>query len=170
MERTWQRAPSAAEIGRDAEDRMQHYLGMKEELAALRASASSPHREVTVVAGSAGAIRDIRFTEEALRGGAQALSRTVLATIHTAVAQAARSSAEIVQRYAGDRMDIVNRVLATQEQAFGTAASPPRRDDGDDPSGTVARSSASGPARSAAPPEPTPAADTEYLRLFGGGE
>ncbi|MEV6244342.1 YbaB/EbfC family nucleoid-associated protein [Lentzea sp. NPDC051838] len=114
-------ADSVAEASRKAEQRIAGYQQMKEEMSALRAAASSPDRSVTVVAGPGGSILNVEFRPEALRLSPQALSRAVTATIQQAVAQSARASAELVQQFAGDQIDIAARVNKVQEDVFGPA-------------------------------------------------
>lgn len=118
-------ADSVAEASRKAEQRISGYQTMKEEMTALRAAATSPDRAVTVVAGPGGSILNVDFRPEALRLSPQALSRAVTATIQQAVAQSARASAELVQRFAGDQIDIAARVNKVQEDVFGPAPEPP---------------------------------------------
>ena len=109
------------EAGRKAEQRLAGYQNMKEEMAQLRTAVLSPDRAVTVVAGPGGSIINVEFRPEAMRLSPQALSRAVMTTIQQAVAQSARQSAEIVQRFAGDQIDIAERVNKVQEEIFGPA-------------------------------------------------
>ncbi|GAA3663959.1 hypothetical protein GCM10022267_57690 [Lentzea roselyniae] len=98
---------------------------VKEEMSTLRAAAS-PDRTVTVVAGPGGSIPSVEFRPEALRLSPQALSRAVMTTLQQAVAQSARASAELVQRYPGDQVDIAARVNKVQEDVFGPAPELPQ--------------------------------------------
>ncbi|HEX8864947.1 MAG TPA: YbaB/EbfC family nucleoid-associated protein [Lentzea sp.] len=132
-------ADSVAEASRKAEQRIAGYQQMKEEMSTLRAAASSPDRSVTVVAGPGGSILNVELRPEALRLSPQALSRAITATIQQAVAQSARASAELVQQYAGDQIDIAARVNRVQEDVFG-------------------------PAPELAPPPPPPAQDGSVLQ------
>lgn len=109
--------PSAGKSGIDA--LVERYAGMKEEITAIRASSSSPDRSVTVTAGPGGAVIDIKITEDAMRGSAQALGSSIMSALRLAVADGARQQAAIVQRYVGDRMNIVERVMATQKEILG---------------------------------------------------
>ncbi|GLZ30532.1 hypothetical protein Lesp02_27210 [Lentzea sp. NBRC 105346] len=109
------------EAGRKAEQRLAGYQNMKEEIAQLRTAATSPDRAITVVAGPGGSIINVEFRPEAMRMSPQALGRTVMTTLQQAVAQAARQSAEVVQRFAGDQIDIAARVNKVQEEIFGPA-------------------------------------------------
>jgi DNA-binding protein YbaB len=98
----------------------ERYAGMKEEITAIRATASSPDRFVTVVAGPGGGVMDIQITEEALQGAsARQLSSSLMSTLRIAVADGARQQAEIVQRYVGDRINVAERVMATQKEILG---------------------------------------------------
>lgn len=64
---TQSRADSVLEAGKQAEQRLAGYQNMKEEIRALRASATSPDRAVTIVAGPGGSIIDVQLTPEAMR-------------------------------------------------------------------------------------------------------
>ncbi len=99
------------------DDRFSHLADMRDELATLEVTTTSPDHSITVVAGPGGAVRDIRFTEEALRLGAEQLSDLVMATLRDAVADAARQQAGIVQEYAGG--PVLDQVLETQSELLG---------------------------------------------------
>jgi hypothetical protein len=114
-----QHASRLQEAARKADQRLEGYRLMKEEMTALRATAVSPDRSVTVVAGPGGSILGVEFRPEAQRMPLQALSTAVMAAVQAAVADSARQSAELVQRYAGDQIDIVARVNKVQEEVFG---------------------------------------------------
>lgn len=109
--------PPGAKSGIDA--LVERYAGMKQEISAIRATASSPDRTVTVVAGPGGAVLDVRLTDQAMRGSAQALGGSIMSALRLAVADGARQQAAIVQKYVGDRMNIVDRVMATQQEILG---------------------------------------------------
>lgn len=109
--------PSVGKSGIDA--LVERYAGMKEEITAIRASSSSPDHSVTVTAGPGGAVIDIKIKDEAMRGSAQALGSSIMSALRLAVADGARQQAAIVQRYVGDRMNIVDRVMATQKEILG---------------------------------------------------
>ncbi|ANN20805.1 hypothetical protein SD37_37910 [Amycolatopsis orientalis] len=104
----------------NVDDRFANIGDMQSELSALQATASSPDRSVTVVAGPAGAIMDVRFTEEALRQRPEALSAALMSTIQQAVAESARKQAAIVEEHMGDDLHLVDQVLETQAEIFGT--------------------------------------------------
>jgi DNA-binding protein YbaB len=113
------RLQATTESLRQAEQRLARYDGMKEELAQVEATVTSPDRTVTIVAGPNGAIKDVRLTDAALQQhNAQKLSRTVMSTIQQASAEAARKMAAVVQQYAGDKMDIAGRVAALQQEVL----------------------------------------------------
>lgn len=97
----------------------ERYAGMKEEMAAVRASVTSPDRNVTVVAGAGGTVLDVRLSQQVMQSSPQVLSSSVMTTLRLAVAEGARQQAAIVQRYMGDRMNIIERVMATQKELFG---------------------------------------------------
>jgi DNA-binding protein YbaB len=123
---------------RSADDRFAGLGAMQQELAELRASASSPDGGVTVVTGPGGAVLDVRFTEAGLAKGPQALSAAVLATLREAVGEAARRQALIVQEHVGDDLGLVDQVLETQATAFGTTVEELRAKLADEPPRTVA--------------------------------
>jgi DNA-binding protein YbaB len=109
-------------VSQGTEDRLAHYAEMKEEITAIRATVSSQDRAVTVVAGAGGSVVDIRVADEALRdANPQTLGRSIMSTIQLAIAQAAKAQAEVVQRYVGDRMNILDRVNAVQQEFFDKA-------------------------------------------------
>jgi DNA-binding protein YbaB len=105
---------------RNADDRFAGVGAMRQELTELRASASSPDGGVTVVTGPGGAVLDVKFTDAALAKGPQALSAALLTTLREAVGEAARRQAVIVQEHMGDDTGLVEQVLETQAEAFGT--------------------------------------------------
>ena len=107
-------------VGKSGIDSMvERYAGMKEEITAIRASSSSSDHSVTVVAGPGGAVLDIKLTDAAMRGSAQTLGSSIMSALRLAVADGARQQAAIVQRYVGDRLNIVERVMATQKEILG---------------------------------------------------
>jgi DNA-binding protein YbaB len=96
------------------------YAEMKDEIARIQATATSADKAVTVVAGPAGAVLDIRLSEQALKpGSARTLSGSIMSTLRIAVADAARQQAAVVQQYVGDRLNILDRVMSTQQELLG---------------------------------------------------
>ncbi|WP_037360209.1 YbaB/EbfC family nucleoid-associated protein [Amycolatopsis orientalis] len=93
---------------------------MQEELSALEATATSPDRSVTVVAGPGGAIKDIQVTDTALRRGGAELSGMLMATLQQAVAESARQQAVLVDQHTGNSMRLTEQVLETQAELLGT--------------------------------------------------
>ncbi|MGO1049692.1 YbaB/EbfC family nucleoid-associated protein [Crossiella sp. CA198] len=169
------------EHGRKAEQRLAAYDGMREEIAAVEATATSPDRSVTVTAGPGGAIKNLQFTEEALRRGPQALAATVMATIQTAVAEGARRQAETVQRYVGDDLNVLDQVLETQAEMLGVpveqlraiTSAPPvarRAAEEEDFADREFLSDKPGSARAQAPPPPPVSQGEEFLRKLYDGE
>lgn len=109
-------------MSQSTEERLAHYAEMKEEVSAVRATVSSQDRAITVVAGAGGAVLDIQVADQALRGATpQTLGGTIMSTIQQALAKAAKAQAEVVQRYVGDRMNILDRVNAVQQEFFEKA-------------------------------------------------
>ncbi|SFB30866.1 YbaB/EbfC DNA-binding family protein [Amycolatopsis marina] len=93
---------------------------MQNELTALEATAVSPDRSVTVVAGPGGSVKDITLTEEALKQRPQALSATLMSTLQQAVAESARMQATIVDQHMGGDLQLTEQVLETQSELLGT--------------------------------------------------
>jgi DNA-binding protein YbaB len=113
-------AAAPTSTGKSGIDSMvERYAGMKEEIVAIRATSTSSDRAVTVTAGPGGAVIDIKITEQAMQGSAQSLGSSIMSALRLAVADGARQQAAIVQRYVGDRMNIVDRVMATQKEILG---------------------------------------------------
>ncbi|QYN24844.1 YbaB/EbfC family nucleoid-associated protein [Amycolatopsis sp. DSM 110486] len=151
---------------------------LQDEVVALEATAMSPDRAVTVVAGPGGSVKDIRLTAEALRQQPQQLATTILSTLHRAVADAAVQQAGIVDAHVGAAfgLDVSGQVLEAQAEAMGTTAeelkskaseaqpAPRRLSDEDLEHGDILRR-AEPPA---APPPPPPArpADDGVRRLW----
>ncbi|MEA5362027.1 YbaB/EbfC family nucleoid-associated protein [Amycolatopsis sp., V23-08] len=106
---------------RNVDDRFAGLGAMQRELTELRASAASPDGGVTVTTGPGGAVLDVKFTAAALAKGPQALSTALMATLREAVGAAARRQAVIVEEHMGDDEGLVERVLETQAEAFGTS-------------------------------------------------
>jgi DNA-binding protein YbaB len=105
----------------NVDDRLAGIDGMRGELEDLEATATSPDRAITVVAGPGGAIKDVRFTDDALRQRPQALSSALMSTLRDAVAEAARRQAAIVEEHMGDGTGLVDQVLETQAESLGTS-------------------------------------------------
>ena len=105
---------------KQADDRLAGYAAMKDQIAEIEATAQSPDRGVTVIAGPGGAVKDLRFTPQALQQGPNALAATTMSTLRTAVAAAARKQAKVVQEFVGDDMNVLDQVLRTQAEMLGT--------------------------------------------------
>ncbi|GAA4540209.1 YbaB/EbfC family nucleoid-associated protein [Amycolatopsis samaneae] len=106
---------------RNVDDRAAGLDGMRAELSTLEATATSPDRGVTVVAGPGGAVLDVRFTEDALRQSPQALSAALMSTLRQAVGEAARRQVGIVEEHMGDDLGLTDQVLEAQAELFGTS-------------------------------------------------
>jgi len=111
------------ELKQQGDQRQVALTRMKDEIGAMSVTVSSPDQAVTVVAGPGGAVQSVRVSDEALQGSAIQLSSTITTTIHEAVAAAARRQATIVQDALGPQSNVLERVLATQAEAFGTSVS-----------------------------------------------
>lgn len=100
---------------------------MQADVAAVEARVTSPDRVVTVVAGPGGSVKNIMFAEEARRLSPTQLAQATMATLRQAVAEVAQRQAAVMQEHLGDSLDLVNRVMRTQEAAAefgGTEAQP----------------------------------------------
>ncbi|MDT7801677.1 MAG: hypothetical protein QOI78_5110 [Actinomycetota bacterium] len=106
---------------RNVDDRFAGLGAMRQKLTELRASAASPDGGVTVTTGPGGAVLDVEFTAAALAKGPQALSTALMATLREAVGAAARRQAVLVEEHMGDDEGLVEQVLETQAEAFGTS-------------------------------------------------
>lgn len=112
---------------------------MRERMAELEVVATSPDRSVRVVAGAGGAVTDIQLTPDAMRLPSTTLSETIMATLRTAVAEAVRRQAGIVDDTIGGTLgaSTTDQVRQAQAAALGTVRddppshpgepSPPRR-------------------------------------------
>ncbi|AXX30484.1 YbaB/EbfC family nucleoid-associated protein [Actinosynnema pretiosum subsp. pretiosum] len=132
---------------------------MQRELTELEAVATSADREVTVVAGPSGTIKDIRLTDQAMHRPPQALATALMATLRQAVAESARRQAGIVENALGDEMGLTEQVLETQAQLFGVTPQELRAMTEQAPGQPPAAPPAAGPGPqtpSAPPARPTP--------------
>ncbi|WP_431925167.1 YbaB/EbfC family nucleoid-associated protein [Amycolatopsis tucumanensis] len=121
VEQLQQKLRRIDELKQQSEQRQAAFTRMKDEIGELSVTVSSPDRAVTVVAGPGGSVQSVRVSEEALQGSAIQLSSTITATIHEAVAAAARRQAAIVQDALGPSSNVLEQVLQTQAEAFGTS-------------------------------------------------
>ncbi|AUI63275.1 YbaB/EbfC family nucleoid-associated protein [Amycolatopsis sp. BJA-103] len=114
---------------------------MQAELAELESVAASPDRSVTVVAGPGGSVKDIRLSPEALRQQPQQLAAAILSTLHTAVADAARKQAGIVDEQFGGtfHLNVEEQVLEAQAEALGTTTADLRSQMSEEPPPEAAR-------------------------------
>ncbi|WP_367134822.1 YbaB/EbfC family nucleoid-associated protein [Saccharothrix sp. HUAS TT1] len=156
------RARALEEAGRKAEARLAGYQNMKDRMTQLRVTAVSPDRVVTVVAGPGGSILDVQLQPDAQRIPAHALSRSIMSTLQQAVADSARRSAEVVQEFAGDQVDIVARVNRVQEEVFGVdpagQAPPPPPPNAPAPGASFLQQANARPTAPVPPPPPPPRA------------
>ncbi|GAB3580584.1 YbaB/EbfC family nucleoid-associated protein [Amycolatopsis endophytica] len=109
------------ELKQKGDQRQAALTRMKDEIGAMSVTVSSPDRTVTVVAGPGGGVQSVRLSEEAMQGSAIQLSSTITTTIQEAVAAAARRQATIVQDALGGQSTVLEQVLQTQAEAFGTS-------------------------------------------------
>ncbi|AIJ20738.1 YbaB/EbfC family nucleoid-associated protein [Amycolatopsis methanolica] len=121
VEQLQQKLRRIDELKQQGEQRQAAFTRMKHEIGELSITVSSPDRGVTVVAGPGGSVQSVRVSEQALQGSAIQLSSTITTTIHEAVAAAARRQAAIVQDALGPSSNVLEQVLQTQAEAFGTS-------------------------------------------------
>ncbi|MGA6163580.1 YbaB/EbfC family nucleoid-associated protein [Amycolatopsis magusensis] len=164
---------------KNVDDRLAGLGQMQAEIGALEATATSPDRSVTVVAGPGGSVKEIRLTDEAMRQRPQALSATLMQTLQAAVAESARQQATIVDAHMGGELDLTGQVLETQAEMLGTTAeelrsklpetaSPgrPRRDEHEDFSEQTFLKATDEPQRPASPPPDGSQGDAFLKNLF----
>ncbi|MEV6902088.1 YbaB/EbfC family nucleoid-associated protein [Amycolatopsis sp. NPDC051372] len=151
---------------------------MQDEVTALEATAMSPDRAITVVAGAGGSVKDIRLTADALKQQPQQLASAILATLHRAVADATLKQAGIVDAHVGAAfgLDVSGQVLEAQAEAMGTTAedlkskaaeaqpAPRRLTDEDLEHGDILRRDE--PPAAAPPPPPARPAEDGVRRLW----
>lgn len=101
---------------------------MRERLGQLEAVATSPDRTVRVVAGAGGTVTDLQLTPEAMRKPAPALAALIMTTMRTAVAEAARRQAGIVDETVGGAfgLDTTDQVKQAQAEALRIAELSPQ--------------------------------------------
>jgi DNA-binding protein YbaB len=107
---------------RQAEARFAGVADMGERIAQVEGVATSPDRNVTVVAGAGGMVTDIQLSPGAMSLGPAELSASILNTLRQAVARATQQQAEIVDDTFGDAFGIntTEQVRQAQAEAFGT--------------------------------------------------
>jgi len=107
---------------RQAETRFAAVSDLGERVAEVQSVATSPDRNVTVVAGAGGMVTDIRLTPGAMSLGPAELSATIMTALRQAVAGAARQQAGIVDEMFGDSLGVntSEQVRQAQAEAFGT--------------------------------------------------
>lgn len=103
---------------------------MQDQLAQLAVVATSPDRNVRVVAGAGGTVTDIRLTADALRQPAPALAATIMSTLREAVAESARRQAAIVDETVGAALGVT--VSDQVQQAQDAPPRQPRQPDEED--------------------------------------
>lgn len=109
---------------------------VKDKLAALEASATSPDGMITVVAGAGGIVRSVTLDDAAMRSSAARLSAAINDTIRDAIAAATRQQLAIVHDDVGASVD-AEQVLGPQAKFAGhgmtrPSAQAPAPDVGDD--------------------------------------
>lgn len=107
---------------RQAEARFAGVADMGERIARIEGVATSPDRNVTVVAGAGGMVTDIQLAPGAMSLGPAELSSSIMNTLRQAVAKATQEQAEIVDDSFGDAFGIntSEQVRQAQAEAFGT--------------------------------------------------
>lgn len=128
MEQLRQQLARLAQSRAKTDARLARMGDMRVDIAAVEARVTSADRAVTVVAGPGGSVKDISFAEEARRLSPTQLSQATMATLRQAIAEATRRQAGVLQEHLGDNLDLVDRVMKTQEAAFSRLGEtePPR--------------------------------------------
>jgi DNA-binding protein YbaB len=105
---------------KEAEVKFSGLGDMQERLTRLEAVATSPDRTVRVTAGAGGTVTDLQLTPEAMRKPAPALAAMIMTTLRTAVAEAVRRQAGIVDQTVGDAfgLNTTDRVREAQAEAL----------------------------------------------------
>ncbi|MEV5573076.1 YbaB/EbfC family nucleoid-associated protein [Spirillospora sp. NPDC052269] len=93
-------------LTKDAQEKLERYAEMRQQIAAMRGTAHSADGNVTVTVAPGGAITDINLSERALRQSASQLSATLMSTISAASADVSRRMAATVAPLAPAGMDI----------------------------------------------------------------
>lgn len=117
-ERLLRRIEAIDTAAADNRRRSASYQRMSEELKDVTGTASSPDGAVTVITDASGTVTSIEFTEAIRTASPSALSASVVHTIASAQAAAARSQAEVIRRGLGDTT-LLDRVLDEDAALFG---------------------------------------------------
>lgn len=117
-ERLLRRIEAIDTAAADNRRRAESYQRMSEELKDVTGTASSPDGAVTVVTDASGTVKNIEFTEAIRTASPAGLSASVVHTIASAQAAAARSQAEVIRRGLGDTT-LLDRVLDEDAALFG---------------------------------------------------
>jgi DNA-binding protein YbaB len=118
-ERLCNRIDAIDRVSAENSERAEAYAAMGDELRNVTAEVSSPDGVVTVVAGAGGAITDVRFTDAVRSTQLREASRSVLAALRAAQAEATRKQAEVVRSCLGSTEEL-EQVIAADERLFGT--------------------------------------------------
>jgi DNA-binding protein YbaB len=112
---------------KQAEARFAGVEDMQERIAQVETVVTSPDGNVTVVAGAAGTVTDIRLVAGAMHLEAGRLSALIMATLRQAVAGAVQQQAGIVDDAFGDAFGVntSEQVRQAQAEALGTVAEEP---------------------------------------------
>jgi DNA-binding protein YbaB len=117
-ERLRDRIEAIDRVSAETSRRAEAYAAMREELGNVTAEASSADGAVTVVAAAGGSISDVRFSGAIHSMQPRDLSRSVLAALGAAQAQAARTQAEVVRSNLGSTAELEQAIVA-DERFFG---------------------------------------------------
>ncbi|WP_436495175.1 YbaB/EbfC family nucleoid-associated protein [Actinokineospora sp. HUAS TT18] len=104
----------AAEIQAKAD----RYNAMQQEVTAVTATQSSPDGSVTVTVDSAGAVKDLQFTEDLKRLPAARMAALVVDTMRRAQAKIADQVSEIVRERVGDDEQTTDAVVGAYRARF----------------------------------------------------
>ncbi|MFC5183397.1 YbaB/EbfC family nucleoid-associated protein [Actinomadura harenae] len=93
-------------LTKDANEKLERYAEMRQQIAAMRSTAQSADGNVSVTVAPGGAITDITLSERALRQSAAQLSASLMSTISAASADVSRRMAATVAPLAPAGMDV----------------------------------------------------------------
>ncbi|SDH88917.1 YbaB/EbfC DNA-binding family protein [Actinokineospora alba] len=102
----------------DIQAKAERYSAMEREVTAVTATESSSDGSIRVTVDSAGAIKDLQFTEDLKRLPATRMAELVLTTMRKAQARISDQVAEIVQTRVGDDPETTEAVVGAYRARF----------------------------------------------------
>lgn len=102
----------------DIQAKADRYQQMQQQVTAVTATAESRDGVVRVTVDSAGAVTDLRITDDARRMSGAGLAEAVLATMRQAQAGIRDQVAQVMSDTVGDDTETVNAVVSAYQQRF----------------------------------------------------